>query len=40
MAGAAQPVISRWTTAWHGLEAVADVWNLVLGLAVRLMLVL
>ncbi len=34
MAGAAQPVISRWTTAWHGLEAVADVWNLVLGLAV------
>lgn len=27
-------VISQWTTAWHGLEAVADPRNLLLGLAV------
>lgn len=28
------PVISRWATAWHGLEAAFVVWNLLLGLAV------
>lgn len=28
------PVISRWATPWHGLEAVAVVWNLCLGAAV------
>lgn len=28
------PVISRWNNGWHGLEAVADGWNLTLGLAV------
>ena len=28
------PVISRWATAWHGLEAAFVVWNLCLGLAV------
>ena len=28
------PVISRWATAWHGLEAAFVVWNLFLGLAV------
>jgi cytochrome d ubiquinol oxidase subunit II len=34
------PVISQWTTQWHGLEAVAGsttafhLWNVVLGLAV------
>lgn len=28
------PVISRWNNGWHGLEALADGWNLVLGLAV------
>lgn len=27
-------VISQWTTAWHGLEALGDVRNLLLGLAV------
>lgn len=27
-------VISQWTTAWHGLEAVTDPRNLLLGLAV------
>lgn len=29
-----QPVISQWTSSWHGLEAVTDAWNLVLGIAV------
>lgn len=28
------PVISRWATPWHGLEAVTVVWNLCLGAAV------
>lgn len=28
------PVISRWANAWHGLDALADPWNLSLGLAV------
>ena len=27
------PVISTWANAWHGLEALGNVWNLVLGLA-------
>lgn len=27
-------VISTWANAWHGLEALGNVWNLVLGLAV------
>lgn len=30
----ASPTISRWATAWHGLEAVADFRNVLLGLAV------
>lgn len=29
-----QPTISYWGSAWHGLEAVLDVRNLMLGLAV------
>lgn len=28
------PAISRWDNAWHGLDAVAQPWNLVLGIAV------
>lgn len=28
------PVISQWESAWHGLEALANPWNWVLGLAV------
>lgn len=28
------PVISQWGNAWHGLDALADPWNWVLGLAV------
>ncbi|MCF0236210.1 MAG: cytochrome d ubiquinol oxidase subunit II [Bacteroidaceae bacterium] len=34
MVNSAAPAISRWTTAWHGLEAVANPWNVVLGLVV------
>lgn len=30
----ASPVISQWGSAWHGLEALANPWNWVLGLAV------
>ncbi len=30
----AQPTISYWGSAWHGLEAVLDVRNLMLGLAI------
>lgn len=28
------PVISRWGNNWHGLDALANIWNVVLGLAV------
>lgn len=28
------PVISHWANGWHGLDAFADVWNIVLGFAV------
>ncbi|MBF1076829.1 MAG: cytochrome d ubiquinol oxidase subunit II, partial [Prevotellaceae bacterium] len=34
MADQLAPAISSWTTAWHGLEAVSNPWNLVLGLVV------
>ena len=30
----AQPVISRWANANHGLDALLDLWNVVLGVAV------
>ncbi|MDR1199013.1 MAG: cytochrome d ubiquinol oxidase subunit II [Prevotellaceae bacterium] len=30
----ANPVISSWTTSWHGLEAAFVIWNVLLGLAV------
>ena len=29
-----KPVISRWANGWHGLDALGDPWNVVLGLAV------
>lgn len=32
-----QPVISQWTNGSHGLDALLDVWNLVMGLAVLLL---
>lgn len=28
------PAISRWANAWHGLDALANPWNLVFGMAV------
>ncbi|MDR3228636.1 MAG: cytochrome d ubiquinol oxidase subunit II [Puniceicoccales bacterium] len=28
------PVVSVWQNSWHGLEAVANLWNVALGLAV------
>lgn len=28
------PAISRWANAWHGLDTVAQPWNLVFGMAV------
>lgn len=28
------PVISQWATPWHGLEAVLNIWNVCLGIAV------
>lgn len=28
------PVISVWNSGWHGLEALANIWNVALGLAV------
>lgn len=28
------PVISRWGNAWHGLDALGNPWNIVLGMAV------
>lgn len=30
----AMPVISVWGNSWHGLDALANCWNIVLGLAV------
>ena len=30
----AMPVISQWANGWHGLDALANPWNVVLGLAV------
>ena len=31
---AAMPVISQWANGWHGLDALLNPWNVVLGLAV------
>ena len=30
----ANPVISQWANAWHGLDAVANPWNIILGIAI------
>ena len=32
-----QPIISRWANASHGLDALLDPWNVVLGLAVLML---
>lgn len=34
MVDSVMPVISSWGNSWHGLDALADIWNVVLGLAV------
>lgn len=34
MTDTVMPVISHWANGWHGLDALANVWNVVLGLAV------
>ncbi|MGN0256850.1 MAG: cytochrome d ubiquinol oxidase subunit II [Bacteroides sp.] len=34
MANELMPVISQWGNGWHGLDALANPWNWVLGLAV------
>ena len=34
IADAAMPVISQWANGWHGLDALLNTWNVVLGLAV------
>lgn len=34
MADTLMPVISRWANGWHGLDALANPWNVVMGLAV------
>lgn len=33
IADAAMPVISQWANGWHGLDALLNPWNVVLGLA-------
>jgi len=37
IADAAMPVISQWANGWHGLDALLNPWNVVLGLAVFLL---
>jgi cytochrome d ubiquinol oxidase subunit II len=34
IADAVMPVISQWANGWHGLDALLNPWNVVLGLAV------
>ena len=34
MADTVMPVISHWANGWHGLDALTNLWNVVLGLAV------
>lgn len=34
IADATMPVISQWANGWHGLDALLNPWNVVLGLAV------
>ena len=34
LANELSPAISTWVSPWHGLEALAEPWNVVLGLAV------
>lgn len=34
MANTLMPVISQWGNGWHGLDALTNIWNVMLGLAV------
>lgn len=34
MANTMMPVISQWGNGWHGLDALTNIWNVMLGLAV------
>lgn len=34
MTDTVMPVISQWGNGWHGLDALTNIWNVVLGLAV------
>lgn len=34
MTDTVMPVISHWGNGWHGLDALANIWNVMLGLAV------
>ena len=34
MTNTVMPVISHWANGWHGLDALTNPWNVVLGLAV------
>lgn len=34
LADTVMPVISRWANGWHGLDALLNPWNVILGLAV------
>ena len=39
MTNTVMPVISHWANGWHGLDALTNPWNVVLGLAVFFRLV-
>ena len=34
MTDTVMPVISHWGNGWHGLDALTNIWNVILGLAV------
>lgn len=34
MTDTVMPVISQWGNGWHGLDALTNIWNVILGLAV------
>lgn len=34
MVNEVMPVISHWGNGWHGLDALTNIWNVILGLAV------
>ncbi len=34
MVNESMPVISHWGNGWHGLDALTNIWNVILGLAV------